>query len=433
MTTNRFTVLLQAAVVVCAAAAYSLSCPAEDLARGAYSGDAASAERILLVLYKSRPQHHVPSGARVSMYRSRGVYAASSFDRRQLQRIARHYGLEQVTDWRISEIGMHCGVFRVPEGKDVDATLKAIRSDSSIELVQRMATYKTMSSSSPDPYFELQASAKYFNLAEAHGIATGRGVSVAMIDTGVALEHPDLVGQVAAAENFVRDISPAFNTDAHGTAVAGIIAAKRDNGQGIVGVAPDAELTALKACWPQHSGALAARCNSFTLALALNTAIQMNPAVLNMSLTGPPDEVVALLIKEAHRRGIIIVAAIPENSSADDGFPARMPEVIGVCADELLLTDTVAAGHDQTVRAPSREILTTVPEGRYDFLSGSSLAAAQVSGYIALIKELDPQLNTHAIRRYLADADARNLRELADANLITQIARATPDSAHAVQ
>jgi subtilisin family serine protease len=84
----------------------------------------------------------------------------------------------------------------------------------------------------------------------AHGWATGKAVTIGMIDTGVDLEHPDLACQVSKKQNFAKDISTSFSTDMHGTAVAGVMVSRKDNAKGIIGVAPNANLVAIKACWP---------------------------------------------------------------------------------------------------------------------------------------------------------------------------------------
>ena len=133
---------------------------------------------------------------------------------------------------------------------------------------------------------------------------------VAVVDTGVDFDHPDLRGRVVKAQNFVDRVGDRnFTTDVHGTAVAGLIAATAGNGVGIVGVAPEAEIYALKACWQQPPGAREAVCNSYTLAKAVDFAIGQGVQVLNFSLAGPPDPLLGRLIGQALARGIVVVAA----------------------------------------------------------------------------------------------------------------------------
>ena len=129
----------------------------------------------------------------------------------------------------------------------------------------------------------------------------------------------------------MTEVSSGFSGDKHGTAIAGVIAARANNGMGIVGIAPGAKLIALKACWPTPSGSIEAVCNSFTLALAINTAIKMGVDILNLSLTGPEDPLISKLLKIATGRGIVVVAADPGTSSPTaHRFPALMEDVIAV-------------------------------------------------------------------------------------------------------
>ncbi len=403
MITNRTALSFAAALALLLIGAPCFAADDVDTAGALYAGTPEDAERLLLVWYDGQGARRVHSGARVNMYRQRGSYATNSYGRRIAKKVAERYGLEHLVDWPITEVSIHCAVYLVPEGPTMEAKIAEIQADDRVTFVQRMATYQTMTHTYSDPYFELQASAKHFNLAEAHAMATGRDITVAMIDTGVAVDHPDLEGQIIATENLVQRISPDFSGDAHGTAVAGIIAAKGNNGAGIVGVAPESELIALKACWPTASGAFESRCNSFTLALALNSAIRMGASVLNMSLAGPPDPVIELLIREAVSRNIAVVAAIPPGGDVNEAFPASMPEVIAVRSQDALadvLGEKLDGGFP-CISAPGEEIITTLPNGRYDFLSGSSLAAAQISGYIALIKQMYPNISIGQIRRHL--------------------------------
>ena len=134
---------------------------------------------------------------------------------------------------------------------------------------------------------------------------------------------------VFKAQNFVDQGERSFTTDFHGTAVAGVIAAAANNEVGIVGVAPQAQIYALKACWQQPAGAREAVCNSYTLAKAVDFAISERAHVLNFSLAGPPDVLLTRLIKVALERGIAVIAAAPSKPDAR-AFPASMQGVIGI-------------------------------------------------------------------------------------------------------
>jgi subtilisin family serine protease len=208
-------------------------------------------------------------------------------------------------------------------------------------------------------------------------------VKVAVIDTGAAVDHPDLVGRVQDARNFVDDDEHAFVTDRHGTLVAGIIGAVANNRLGIVGVSPGAHLQILKACEPLRPDALAAQCNSFTLALALSAAIDRRAQIVNLSLSGPADPLLAQLVAQGERRGMLFVGAMPSDGGLN-GFPLGVSGVIAARNSDA------ATSAPNEVPAPGQDIVSLTPGGHYDFASGSSLAAAQVSGALALLLAVAP-------------------------------------------
>jgi subtilisin family serine protease len=250
----------------------------------------------------------------------------------------------------------------------------------------------TTASPKPDPLYAVQPVATVWHLDELHAHATGKGVRVAIIDSGVDRDHPDLRGQVAVSRDFVSGHgSPG---EAHGTEVAGIIAAIGGNGLGIVGVAPQARLLALRACWENSHAA--ASCSSFTLAQALQFAIDARVQVLNLSLTGPPDRLLARLLDAALARGVSIVGAV-DASAADGGFPASHPGVLAV--DGLTHIAPIAA-----VRAPADGIPATRADGSWGLVSGTSFAAAQVSGLMALVRQESPRLDPAQLLTAMAPA-----------------------------
>jgi subtilisin family serine protease len=217
---------------------------------------------------------------------------------------------------------------------------------------------------------------------------------VAVIDTGVDTEHPELRERIVKTVNFVDGGEQSFGHDHHGTAVAGVIAASADNAVGIFGVAPEVSLLALKACWHRAPGERTAACSSWTLAKAIDFGIVERIQVMNLSLAGPPDALLTRLIITAIQRGITVVAAVLEGNAQGPGFPASLEPVIAVRVGDAPQSVALPLGERRSppLAAPGTEILTTVPGRRYDFFSGSSFATAYISGIAALLLERQPTL-----------------------------------------
>jgi subtilisin family serine protease len=236
-------------------------------------------------------------------------------------------------------------------------------------------------------------------LEAAQQWASGRGVDIAVIDTGIDVHHPELAGRIAMSEDFVDP--PAKGGETHGTAVAGVIAADAGNGIGIIGVAPDVKLLALRACWPVQGKSV---CSSFTLAKALTFALERAPQIVNLSLAGPEDPLLDRLLQLVLARGITVVAAC--RGPECDSFPASVPEVIAVSNVEPAGAVAVASGtpHVEPLIAPGNDIITTMPNGTFDFVSGSSISAAHVSGIIALLLQRRPDLTPASLRLALSQS-----------------------------
>lgn len=359
------------------------------------------AERRILVTFVDRSIGRELSANPMDLYQSRGGYSNSDWSARRAEALASRYRLSLIAQWPVTALGVACIVYEVPGDQSLERVLAALARDGQVESAQPMGTFRVLGQPSSDsgsdvsdPYLRLQTGYRNMKIAAAHRFATGKGVRIAVIDTGVDARHPDLAGQVSVSENLAPDPPPGGDTaDVHGTAVAGVLAAHVGNGIGIAGVAPDARIHALRACWPEKPGVSAALCNSFTLALALNEAIRLETQVINMSLTGPEDPLVRKLIEKALEKGLIVIAAEPGAGRAG-GFPANVPGVIAVRG---------ADGALGQLAAPGTDVLTTVPRGAYEFMSGSSFAAPHVAGAIALLLELKPRLTSAEALRILTE------------------------------
>lgn len=340
------------------------------------------------------PPLHAASSARG--YDSVGLYQSGASARSTSRALADDYGLKETSSWPIALLKVHCLVYALPAGADPEQLRARLARDPRVESVQPLQRFDTASNPYNDPYSSLQSNVQQMAIPEAHTLSRGAGVRVAVIDTGVELDHPDLPS-TAVVGNFVDNDRRAFGEDAHGTAVAGIIAAVPNNGIGIVGVAPEVQLLLYKACWRSAVTGAQAVCNSFTLAQALAAAIEAHADVINLSLAGPRDPLLTRLVLRALDGGAIVVGAVPPNGLRND-FPANIPDVIAVDAVENGSSTALVSGG--IVRAPGRDVISLAPDGHYDFYSGSSLATAEISGVVALLR---------AERKHLSAQDAESL------------------------
>ena len=312
------------------------------------------------------------------------------------------FGLQRVADWSLDSIGVHCLVFRADPLRQRAELVQQLASHPGVEHVQPLQYFEALSSSTGynDPYLPMQHNLAPLQIPQSHRFATGAGVRVAVIDTGLDHNHPELSRRVTVRRNFVDRDMQSFARDQHGTAVAGVIAAGRNNGTGMVGIAPEAELFALKSCWQNPAGRTT--CSSFTLAKALNFAIKAGADVINLSLGGPKDPLLARLVDTAVANGISVVGAV--HPKMPDGFPAGLQSVIAVGGPATATSSDV-------IVAPSDKILATVPDDGYEFQSGTSFAAAQVSGIVALVKQRKPHIAPAVVKTLLhATSDGGNVR-----------------------
>lgn len=330
--------------------------------------------------------------------------------------LAQSHGLREAGAFPLRSIGVQCVVLEVPDGRSMEDVIARLRRDPFVESVQANQVFEQLALAHNDPYASLQYGAHAVRADLAHRWATGRGVRVAVIDTGVDTSHPDLRGRIVTRATFVDGGERTFAADRHGTAVAGVIAADADNGIGIFGVAPEAQIVVAKACWHRSRDAIEAACSSWTLAKAVDFAITDEARILNLSLGGPPDALLGRLIAKALDRGAIVVAAVMDQGPSAPGFPASLESVIAVVESDSRGAVRVPTGHVRSglVAAPGVDVLTTAPGGTYDFLSGSSLAAAHVSGIAALLLERNPRLTAAEVAALLIGT-ARPLAEAGNA------------------
>jgi len=353
------------------------------------------AKRQILVTFDDeqagRPQLEGPPR---KAYHNRTQYAVSSRVVHDATDVARDFQLKQLSGWPIKALGVYCVVFELTQGLVTDELLKRLVRDERVESAQPMQLFNTQSLEYNDPYLHLQHHIHSIQAELAHQWVRGNGVQIIIIDTGVDTDHNDLRGRIEMTRNFVEHQPNIFRTDIHGTAVAGVIAAVAGNETGIIGVAPEVSLIVLKACWQPTPDSSAAVCDSFTLAKAFAYALELDGRVINLSLTGPYDPLIASLIGKAVERGKIVIAAVGKPGMDHAGFPASIPEVVAVQAmQEGSYAEFTQSTIGEIFMAPGEDILTVAPNDGFDFASGSSMAAAQISGIAALLLEQKPDMS----------------------------------------
>ena len=329
-------------------------------------------------------------------YRYRSRYQVSAAVRRDTRDIADEYDITPVDDWPIESLDVYCVMYELNSAESLASVLQELDDDPRVESVQAVRHFESLTTPTDrytDSYAGFQHGLESMNVLAAHSIAKGLGVTIAVVDSGVDLQHEDFLGSQIRLRDFVPEGRGSLS-EAHGTAVISLIVANPNNGKGIVGVAPAVELLAIRACWGD-TATEEAQCDSFTLAKALDFLVRSPPDLINLSIAGPSDPLLGRLIDKALQNGTVIVAARPRSASAENIYPADHAGVLAVSARLVAQLSNHVPG--DAILAPGDQIMVALPDDGYDFRSGSSLAAANASGVIALLLERDPGLASKRI------------------------------------
>jgi len=316
--------------------------------------------------------------------------------------IAATHSLQPLESFRVGLTGRLIYRWRITNGTSVAATIRSLARDTRVasaqpnflytvqQSVQGSTTPSDNSVSAGDP---AQYAVQKLHLVEAHQLATGENVLVAVIDSGIDASHPDLEGVIAARLDLVGDDKP----HSHGTGMAGAIAS---HGR-LIGVAPRVRLLAVRAFGPASGSAEG---TTFNILKGLDWSASQGARVVNMSFAGPRDPMLDQALAAARRKGMVLVAAAGNaGPKSPPLYPAADPNVIAVTAtdaDDKLFAEA-NQGNYIAVAAPGVDVLVPAPDQGYQMTSGTSVAAAQVSGVAALLIERDGRLDPDGVRKIL--------------------------------
>jgi hypothetical protein len=349
------------------------------------------------------PPHFRPDANYLGNYNAQVGRAARQ---RVAEALAEKFNLRVVDDWPMPALGVDCVVMEAPRDAVMEKLVEDVALDARVDWVQSMNLFHVLSYN--DPLYALQPTATLWHLADIHRVATGKDVRVAQIDSAVELDHPDLRGRIAVARNFVDGRDSVVETQERPSPESSCPCRRRRGHRRVRRRRVDGASSLLAT---SAEGSLAI-CSSFTLAKALQFALERKVAVVNLSLGGPRDRLLERLLDVAISRGVVIVAAA-NSASKDGGFPASVSGVLAVAADDV---------HDlprAILRAPGQDIPTTLPGQRWGLVSGSSFAAAEMTGLVALLLELAPDQKPQQIRETLTASEttlaSRQNRTIVDA------------------
>jgi hypothetical protein len=286
--------------------------------------------------------------------------------------------------------------FRITDRRQVPVVVGSAQGDARVALVQPNYIYALQDAGSAGASTgdAMQYVVSKLHLPQAHDLATGERVLVAVIDSGIDSTHAELKGVVAGRfDAFKGEPAP----HKHGTAMASAIAA---HGR-LLGVAPAAHILAVRAFDDAPAGAHA---TTTRILDGLQWIANSGARVVNMSFTGPADSSMHDMIASIRRKGLVLVAAAGNDGPrAPAAYPAAYPEVIAVTAtdaDDKLL-NVANHGDYVAVAAPGVDIFVAAPGGGYEFTTGTSVATAHVSGLAALLIARNPSLTPETLQSIL--------------------------------
>jgi subtilisin family serine protease len=313
----------------------------------------------------------------------------------QVDALARRHGLRRVQSQSFELIGATIGLFRITGNKTMEAASREFAQEGGVRAIQPNFRYvlQDQKASASDGDAAQYARLK-LRLAEAHAIADGANVTVAVIDSGVDLRHPEFAG-VAITPFDVLDNGE--GPHAHGTGVTGAIVAHVQ----LTGSAPAAHILAIRAFGASGKGG---ESTSYAILRGFDFAASHGAQIVNMSFAGPKDAVIGRGLAALAARNIVTVAAAGNaGAKSPPLYPAADASVIAVSATDA--QDKLFAASNRgsyiALSAPGGDLLLPAPDDKYQIASGTSFSSAYVSGLAALVLARNPTLKPHEVRAVL--------------------------------
>jgi hypothetical protein len=332
----------------------------------------------------------------------------------RLEEEVRRLGLELMASQSLcTTTGTTALQFRITDGKTVRDVIRLLASVQIVAIAQPIYIYvagqetaadPTVPASRGDPTQQQGDAAQYIlqklRIPDVHRIVRGTNVPIAVIDSEIDAAHPDLAGMVA--QRFSAVGAPE-KPHSHGTGMAGAIASH----QRLMGMAPSSRIYAVHAFSPK---AATAESTTYAILKGLDWATTQGVRIINMSFAGPKDPSLERAIKVAYDKGIVLIAAAGNaGPTSPPLYPGADPNVIAVTATDA--QDKIFTGANRgkyvSVAAPGVDILVPAPDNAYQLTTGTSVAAAEVSGIVALLLERNPRLTPVDIRRILTGSARR--------------------------
>jgi Subtilase family len=319
---------------------------------------------------------------------------ASSATPQAIEQLARRHNLTQLESQNLPLAGNTFYRWRIGGRRPVGDLIGALEDERLVASVQPNYLFTLQEdaaniAAAADAY-DAQYVLGKLQVEEAHRVATGKNILVAVIDSEIDTKNPDLDATIVKSFDALGgDDKP----HSHGTAMAGAIAAHKK----LMGIAPGVQLLAARAFDDNRD----AKGTSFAIYKGLQWAADNGARVVNMSFAGPADPTLHRMLAAAYRKGMVLIAAAGNaGPSSAPLYPAADANVIAVTATDSNdgLFAMANRGPYITVAAPGVDILALAPGDTFQLTTGTSVATAHVSGLAALLLECKPSLKPSEIR-----------------------------------